>query len=167
MFYRDSSGQHLILEWFELEETFIEWFELEETFTERFELEGTHKGHLVQLPCIEQGHLQLHQVPRALSSLTLSIPRDGASTASLGKEMVLRRYLDTWYPEEVVDETDVKKSISLLNAQKSHTNWRAGCRQHFCQQDGPRPFVLDNRERETFLTLHTVIYRRLLMPEAE
>ena len=28
---------------------------------ESFELEGTLKGHLVQLPCNEQGHLQLHQ----------------------------------------------------------------------------------------------------------
>jgi len=28
---------------------------------ERFELEGTLKGHLVQLPCNEQGHLQPHQ----------------------------------------------------------------------------------------------------------
>jgi len=26
---------------------------------ESFELEGTFKGHLVQLPCNEQGHLQL------------------------------------------------------------------------------------------------------------
>lgn len=29
------------------------------TLTESLTLEGTHKGHLVQLPCIEQGHLQL------------------------------------------------------------------------------------------------------------
>ena len=28
---------------------------------EPFELEGTFKGHLVQLPCNEQGHPQLHQ----------------------------------------------------------------------------------------------------------
>ena len=27
-----------------------------------FELEGTFKGHLVQLPCHEQGHPQLGQV---------------------------------------------------------------------------------------------------------
>ena len=26
------------------------------------ELEGTFKGHLVQVPCNEQGHAQLHQV---------------------------------------------------------------------------------------------------------
>jgi len=32
---------------------------------ESFELEGTLQGHLVQLPCTEQGHLQLHQVLRA------------------------------------------------------------------------------------------------------
>jgi len=30
--------------------------------TESFELEGTLRGHLVQLPCNEQGHLQFHQV---------------------------------------------------------------------------------------------------------
>ena len=28
--------------------------------TGSLELEGTLKGHLVQLPCYEQGHLQLH-----------------------------------------------------------------------------------------------------------
>jgi len=32
---------------------------------EWFELEGTLKGHLVQPPCNEQGHPQLHQVLRA------------------------------------------------------------------------------------------------------
>jgi len=40
--------------------------------TELFELEQSPKGHLVQLPCNEQGHLQLYQVLRAPSSLTLS-----------------------------------------------------------------------------------------------
>jgi len=35
-----------------------------------FKLEGTLKGHLVQPACNEQGHPQLHQVLRALSSLT-------------------------------------------------------------------------------------------------
>ena len=30
------------------------------------ELEETFKGHLVQLPCNEQGHPQLHQVTQAL-----------------------------------------------------------------------------------------------------
>ena len=50
-----------------------------------FELEGvTLKGHLVQLPCNVQGCLQLHQVLRALSSLTLDVFRDGTSTTSLG-----------------------------------------------------------------------------------
>ena len=48
--------------------------------SESFELEGTTKGHLVQHPCCEQGHLQLDLVLRALSSLTLSVSRDGAST---------------------------------------------------------------------------------------
>jgi len=28
---------------------------------ESFELEGTLKGHLVQIPCTEQGHSQFHQ----------------------------------------------------------------------------------------------------------
>ena len=32
--------------------------------TESFELEGTVKGHLVQPPCTEQGHPQLHRVLR-------------------------------------------------------------------------------------------------------
>ena len=31
-----------------------------------FELEGTFKGHVVQLPCNEQEHLQLHQFPQSL-----------------------------------------------------------------------------------------------------
>ena len=49
---------------------------------ESFELEGTLKGPLAQL-CSGQGHLQLHQVLRALSSLTLNVPRDGALSANL------------------------------------------------------------------------------------
>ena len=43
------------------------------TVIELFELEGTFKDHLVQLPCNEKGHLQLHQVLRALTSLTLNV----------------------------------------------------------------------------------------------
>ena len=45
----------------------------ESGITELFELEGTLKGHLVQLSCSVQGHLQLHQVFRAPSSPTLSV----------------------------------------------------------------------------------------------
>ena len=37
---------------------------------ELFELEGTVKGHLVQLPCSEQGCLQLDRVLTAPSNLT-------------------------------------------------------------------------------------------------
>ena len=54
------------------------------TITELFELEGTFKGQLLQLPCNDQGHLQLQKVLRALSSLTLNPSRDRASTASWG-----------------------------------------------------------------------------------
>ena len=49
-----------------------------------FELEGTLKGDPVQLPCSEQGHIQLHQVLRAPSSLILKISKEGASTSSPG-----------------------------------------------------------------------------------
>ena len=49
-----------------------------------FELEGTLKGHLVLLTCNEKGHIQIDQVLRALSSLTLDVSRGGASTTSLG-----------------------------------------------------------------------------------
>ena len=52
-------------------------------------MEGTFKGHLVQLPCDEQGHLQLDQVLRAQSSLTFSVSRNGASTTSVSKLSVL------------------------------------------------------------------------------
>lgn len=38
-----------------------------------FQMDGTLKGCLVQLPGSEQGHLQLYQVLRALSSLTLKM----------------------------------------------------------------------------------------------
>jgi len=51
---------------------------------ELFELEGTLKVHLVQFPCSEQEHRQLYQVLRALSSLILSVSKDGAATTSLG-----------------------------------------------------------------------------------
>jgi len=59
-------------------------FHIKNRIIEFYELKGTIKGHLVQLPCNEQGHLQLHQVLKALSSLTFSVSRDGASTTSLG-----------------------------------------------------------------------------------
>jgi len=49
-----------------------------------FDLEGTVEDHLVQLPCSEQAHLQLPQVLRAPSSLTLGVCRDGAPITSLG-----------------------------------------------------------------------------------
>ena len=49
-----------------------------------FELEGTLKGHLVQLPCNEQGYLQLGQVAWNLVQLHLEISRDRASTTALG-----------------------------------------------------------------------------------
>ena len=52
--------------------------------TESFKLEETLKGHLAQLPCNEQGHLQLHQVLRAPSSLSLDVPKNRISTTSLG-----------------------------------------------------------------------------------
>lgn len=51
---------------------------------ESFEVEGTFKGHLVQLSCEEQECLQLHQMLKAWSSLTLSVFRDGASSIALG-----------------------------------------------------------------------------------
>ena len=52
---------------------------------ESFELEGILIGPLVQLHCVEQGHLQLHQVLRAPSSLTLAVCSNGvSSTTSLG-----------------------------------------------------------------------------------
>jgi len=41
-----------------------------------FELEGAFKSHLVQIPCSEQEHLQLDQVLRAPSRLTLGVCRD-------------------------------------------------------------------------------------------
>jgi len=34
-------------------------------FIESFELEGTFKGHLIQLPCSEEGHLQLGQITQS------------------------------------------------------------------------------------------------------
>ena len=52
--------------------------------TESFEKEGTLTCHLIQLPSHEQGHLQLSQVLRAPSSLTLGVFKGGAPTTSLG-----------------------------------------------------------------------------------
>jgi len=60
---------------------------------EFFELEGTHRGHLVQFPCSEQGCLQLHQVLRVPSSLTLSVSGDGATSTDLA--MVLSMFLQS------------------------------------------------------------------------
>jgi len=49
---------------------------------ESFMLEGSLKGHLVQLPCNVQGHLQLHRVLGAQSSPTLNVFGDRAATTS-------------------------------------------------------------------------------------
>ena len=38
---------------------------LQQLVSESQKLDGTFKGHLVQLPCSEQGYRQLHQVLRA------------------------------------------------------------------------------------------------------
>ena len=51
--------------------------------TELFEKEGTLKGHLVQLSCNEQGHLQLHQVAQSSVQPDLECLQRWAST-SLG-----------------------------------------------------------------------------------
>jgi len=51
---------------------------------ELFELEGALKCHLVQHPCSEQGDLQLDQVLRSRSRLTLNVSGDGAPITSLG-----------------------------------------------------------------------------------
>jgi len=45
---------------------------------------ATFKGHPVQLPCNEQGHLQQIRLLRTPSTLTLSVSTDRASTTSLG-----------------------------------------------------------------------------------
>jgi len=50
---------------------------LAQRMLESFEFEETPKDHLVQVPCNEQGHLQLHQVLRAPFSLTLNVSRRG------------------------------------------------------------------------------------------
>ena len=48
-------------------------------------LEGTFKGHLVQLPCNEQGHLQLDQVAQSFFQPDLEgLQDDRVSTTSLG-----------------------------------------------------------------------------------
>jgi len=51
---------------------------------ESSELEGTSKDHLIQLPCSEQRHHRWIRLPRAWSSLTFKVCRDGAFTTSLG-----------------------------------------------------------------------------------
>lgn len=50
---------------------------------ESFGLVGTVKGQLLKLPCNKQEHLQLGQIARALSSVTLGVPRHRASATSL------------------------------------------------------------------------------------
>lgn len=55
----------------------------EQYLIESFELKETFICHLIQLPCNEQEHLQLHQILRALCSITLKVSRD-VSTTSLG-----------------------------------------------------------------------------------
>lgn len=49
---------------------------------ELLELKETLKGHLVQFPCAEQGHLQFSQVAQSNPSLTLSVSGDETSDIS-------------------------------------------------------------------------------------
>ena len=50
---------------------------------ESLELEGTSEGHLVQLPCNEQGHHSYIRLPRALSSLVLKVSRETSCLRNL------------------------------------------------------------------------------------
>ena len=49
---------------------------------ESFELEGTLNGHLAQLPCNEQRHLQLDQGAQSPSRLTSNISKNVAKSLS-------------------------------------------------------------------------------------
>ena len=51
---------------------------------ESFELEGTLNDHLVQLPAVNTDTYSYIRALRAQSSLTLTIPRRGASTTFWG-----------------------------------------------------------------------------------
>ena len=80
---------------------------------ESFELEWTLKGHLVQLPCKEQGRIQLDQVLRAPSNLTLNASRDGAATTSLGNlfQSLTTLTVKTFFLYPTVDPWKWGKSI--------------------------------------------------------
>ena len=54
--------------------------------SELFELEGTPRGRLVQFPCNEQRHLQLHQGAQSPSSLTSNVSGDETSATSLDND---------------------------------------------------------------------------------
>jgi len=82
-------------------------------------------------PCNEQGHLQLHQVLRAPSSLTLSVSKDGAST-TLGKRylgpeclLLIILLISSAYSftsisngDEVSDEIRVKEISKILESER-------------------------------------------------
>jgi len=75
------------------------------------------QNHLVLLPCIEQGHPQLHQVLRAPYSLTTGISRDGAPTTSSGN---LCQCLTAF---SVTDFFLLSKMFSLCGYQNSKGTW--------------------------------------------
>ena len=81
-----------------------------------FELEGTLKSHLVQLPCNEQGHLQLHQMLRAPFSLTLDVSKDGASSTSLS----ISRSINSLISQEVFHWGGCSASLHGGPQQASH-----------------------------------------------
>jgi len=90
--------------------TFLGLIENNYRIIESLELEGTFRGHLVQLPCNEQGQHSSIRLPRAWSSLTLKVSRVGASTISLGKsifDIEIRKM--SWY-------NMLKRSANLLFA---------------------------------------------------
>ena len=85
---------------------------------ELFNLEETFKGHLVQLPCNKQGHAELHQVLRVLSSLPLGVIR--ASTTSLSNLFqcfsllnFTNKVLDSYQPLYTECKENVENVVSI------------------------------------------------------
>ena len=120
----------------------IEWFGLGGTFTD----------HLNHPSCNEQGHIQLHQILRALFNIMLNISKGGASTTSLGnlcqcfttlivKNFFLISYLNLLYRKS--------PSPSFLSAPFKY--WKAAIRSLrsllFSRLNSPNSLSLSSQER--------------------
>ena len=81
---------------------------------ESFELEETFKGHLVQLPCNEQGHPMLDQAAQGLIQPALKVSRDRTSISGQCTDLSQVLWKPVRFPRMLMSGEQVDTSIFRL-----------------------------------------------------